>query len=230
MFSYLQNNVNKEILMDAAEMDNPEIPEAEWKEFYPWAKDEIPADMPKALGVAVKITMFVDASHASNLVTRQSRTGVLLFVNRAPIIWYSKKQNSVQTSSFGSEFTALKQGVELLEGLRYKLRMMGVPIDGYCYTYVDNKSVVANASRPESTLKKKNNSVAYNYVRSMSAADVLRIAWEGTKTNVSDILTKVHTGPERERLANLVMFVPKCLAAVKREIKALCSRYDLRPE
>ena len=63
--------------MDAVEMDNPEIPEAEWKEFYPPARDEIPPDMPKALGVAVKITMLVDAS---NLVTRQSRNGVWLYV------------------------------------------------------------------------------------------------------------------------------------------------------
>ena len=66
------------------------------------------------------------ASHATNLVTRQSRTGVLIYVNKAPIIWYSKKQNSIETSSFGSEFMALKAGVELLEGLVYKLQMMGV--------------------------------------------------------------------------------------------------------
>jgi len=87
-----------------------------------------PPDMPKALGLAVKINVFIDASHASNAVTPpQSRTGVLWYVNGALIIWHSKKQNSVETiSSFGSEFTALKQGVELLEGLRsYKLQMMG---------------------------------------------------------------------------------------------------------
>ena len=149
--------------------------------------------MPKALGFAVKITMLVDAS---NLVTCQSRTGVLLFVNYVAIIWYSKKQNSVQTSSFGSEFTALKQGVELLEGLRYKLRIMGVPIDGYCYTYVYNNSVVANASRSESTLQKKSNSVAYNYVRSKSAADILRITWEGMETDIADIWRKIDTGPQ----------------------------------
>jgi len=40
----------------------------------------------------------------------------------------------------------------------------------------------------------------------------------------------MHTGPERERLANLVMFVLKYLADAKREIKALYARYDLRPE
>jgi len=155
VFSYLQNNVNKEILMDAAEMDNPEILKAEWKEFYPWEKDEIPPDMPKPLGVPVKITIFVGASQASNVVTSQSRTGVLFYVNRVPIIWYLKKQNLVETSSFRSEFAALKQGFELLEGL---------PIDGYCYTCVDNKSFICNTSRPESMLMKKSNSIAYNYV------------------------------------------------------------------
>src|SRR5210317_308919 len=98
--------------------------------------------MPKALGEPVRLTMFVDASHASNVVTRQSRTGVFIYVNSALVMWYSKKQNSIETSSFGSEFMALKTGVEMLEGLRFKLQMMGVPIEGYCHTFVDNNSVV----------------------------------------------------------------------------------------
>ena len=57
-----------------------------------------------------------------------AHTGVILYINRAPIIWYSKRQNTVESSTFGSEFIAMKIAVELIEGLRYKLRMMGVPI------------------------------------------------------------------------------------------------------
>ena len=163
-------------------------------------------DMPEPRGKAVQITMFVDASHAANLITRQSRTGVLIFVNRAPIIWYSKKQNSIETSSFGSEFMALKTGVEMLEALRYKLRMMGVPLDGYAHVKVDNMSVVKNSSVPESTLKKKSNSIAYHYVRSKCAADIIRVAYENTKTNLSDMLTKAQSGPVRKELASKVMF------------------------
>lgn len=231
LFAYLQTNANKEIAMDSKYQDHlPHLEKAEWAEFYPWAKDELPPDMPKALGRAVKFLMFVDASHASNLVTRQSRTGVIIYVNRAPILWYSKKQNSVETSSFGSEFAALKTGVELFEGLRYKLQMMGVPIDGYCHTCVDNNSVVMNTSRPESTLKKKSNSVAYHYVRSKCAADLIRITWEGTKTNVADMLTKIHSGPERKRIADMVMYECKLLSELKAEIKAMCVRFFLRPE
>ena len=58
----------------------------DWEEFYPFAKKNDPPDMPEPLGLGVELTMFVDASHATNLVTCQSRTGVLIYVNKAPII------------------------------------------------------------------------------------------------------------------------------------------------
>jgi len=193
--------------MDKAENTHlPELQKEDFAGFYPFAKDDLPPDMPEALGEAVELVMFVDASHAANLVTRQSRTGVLIYFNKAPIIWYSKKQNSIETSSFGLEFAALKTGVELLEGLRYKLRMMGVPLKGYCKCNVDNMSVVKNASVPESTLKKKSNSIAYHYVRSRCAADVLWVQWVPTGENLADILTKIQPGTVHDELAMCIMY------------------------
>ena len=227
IFSYLQANMDWELAMDSRQKSWTEIPQQNWKEFYPWATDELPSDMPTPLGIAVQLLMFVDASHASNVVTRQSRTGVIIFVNSAPVIWYSKKQNSIETSSFGSEFMALKTGVELLEGLRYKLRMMGVPLEGYCYTFVDNQSVVVNSSSPESTLKKKSNSVAYNYCRAKSAADIHRTDWVGTKFNCSDMLTKVHAGTKRDELRRMVMYPGEGIEKEKREIDAMNLHYKV---
>jgi len=119
-------------------------------------------------------SLFDHLSHATKLVSRQSRTGVLIYVNKAPIVWYSKKQNSIEASSVRSEFMTLKTGVKLLEGLVYKLQMMGVPVEGYCHTCVDNMSVVNNTSIPESVLKKKSTSIAYHYVRSKCAENILR--------------------------------------------------------
>jgi len=95
---------------------------------------------------------------------------------------------------------ALKTGVELLEGLIYKFQMMGVPIEGYCHTCVDNMSVVYNTSLPESVSKKKSNSIAYHYVRS------LRITYENTKTNLADILTKVQLGATKKAFRDKIMF------------------------
>ena len=81
-------------------------------------------------------TCFVDADHAGCRVTRRSQTGVLLYLQKAPIIWYSKRQNTVESSTFGSEFVAMKTAIEMIEAFRYKLRMMGIPLDGETNVFV----------------------------------------------------------------------------------------------
>ena len=54
---------------------------------------------------------FEDANHASEKFTRLSKIGTLIFWNRAPVTWLSKKQNSAETSKFGSKLKALKLAV-----------------------------------------------------------------------------------------------------------------------
>ena len=90
----------------------------------------------------------MDADHAGNQITRQSHTGVLLFVCRAPIIWYSKLQNTVETSTCGSEYIAVNTATEMIQALQYKLCMMGIPIDGPTNMFCDNKAVVRNSTMP----------------------------------------------------------------------------------
>ena len=101
----------------------------DWSEFYPDAKEAIPLNAPEALGKEVDIHCFVDANHGGCRVTRRSHTVVLIFINRAPIIWYSKRQNTVESSTHGSEFCAMRIALELVEGLRYKLGMFGSSIE-----------------------------------------------------------------------------------------------------
>ena len=87
-------------------------------------------------------TVYVDASHAANKVTRRSHIGYILFVNKEPLSYYSKRQNTVESSSFSSEFIAMRAYVEAIHSLRYKLRMYGVPIDGSTKGLCNNESVV----------------------------------------------------------------------------------------
>ena len=127
-------------------------------------KDEVLSNMPDLRGLGFVMRAKVDADHASDTITRCSRTGFLVYLNRAPISWWSKKQNSVESSSFGSEFIAMKQCCEYVRGLRYKLRMMGIPCEDPTFIYGDNQSVLANTTIPDSTLKKKSQSIAYHFV------------------------------------------------------------------
>ena len=94
---------------------------------------------------------------------------VFIFLNTALINWLSKNQATIEKSLFGAEFVAMKTGVEAFRGIIYKLRMMGVPLTGTMYVYGDNMSVIYNTSRPESTLKKKSNSICYHALRTAVA-------------------------------------------------------------
>ena len=206
IYAYLRQHDRSRVVFDSDTVDHGEYVRPDWTDFYPDAREAVPTDAPEPRGKAVQSTCFVDADHASDRVSRRSRSGVLIYLNRSPIVWYSKRQNSVETSTFGSEFVALKAATELVVGLRYKLRMMGVPIDGATNVQVDNQSVVYNTTLPESTLKKKSNAIAYHYVRENVAADTIRIRFCRSEDNLADMLTKIQPGTTRRSLAGRVLF------------------------
>ncbi len=82
----------------------------------------------------------------------------------------------------------------MLRGLRYKVRMMGVVIDGATHIYGDNMLVIMNTSKTESTLNKKSNTVCYHTVReSVAMGETLTSHIPGTE-NPADLITKVLSG------------------------------------
>jgi len=99
----------------------------------------------------VQINCFTDADQAGNRITRQSHTGIIIFINRAPVIWYSKVQNMIKSSTFGAEFVASCIAIKLIEALRYTLCIFGIPKEEATNVFVDNQSVVINATTPTST-------------------------------------------------------------------------------
>jgi len=84
--------------------------------MYSNSTDELPPEMPKPLGKEVNINVFVDADHAGNKKTRRSHTGIIVYINMAPIIWYSKQQTTVKTSNFSFDLIALRIATEMIEG------------------------------------------------------------------------------------------------------------------
>jgi hypothetical protein len=164
---------------------------ADWKEFYGEVQEELPPRMPKPRGQRVTISAFVDANPARNKVTRHLDTGIIIYVQNAPILLYSKRQNTVEAATFGSEMVALWICKELIVAIHYKLRMFGVEIDGPANEFCDNCGVVKNVSILESTLMKKHNAINYHAMREAVVAGILRVGKEDGKTNLADLLMKV---------------------------------------
>jgi hypothetical protein len=189
--------------------ENPNCKIKAMREFYPDAEEAIPANCPEARGKSVQINTFVDADHAGNTVTRRSQTGILIYLNMAPIFWFSKKQNTIETSTYSSEFVALKIATEKIISLRYKLRMFGIPIEGPANVFCDNEAVYKNASIAASTLKKKHNSIAYHKVRECVASGILIIFKEDSGSNLADILTKALGKLQRVYLRSRIMYTDR---------------------
>jgi hypothetical protein len=209
MFAYLKGHVNSTIVFDdlTPDIDHSRFEQnRDWKDFYDGAEDELPPRMPVPRGNGVDTTCFHDSSHANNVVTRRSQTGFIIFVNNAPIVWYSKRQNTVESSTFGSEFVAARAALEAVEALRYKLRMFGIPLNGPTTMFCDNNSVCNNCRTPTSTLNKKHNSICYHRVREAVAADKIRMAKEPTESNLADLFTKILGGHQRRFLLRSITY------------------------
>ena len=209
MFAFLKVKHNGVMVFDPTvpAIDESQFAREDWSATaYGECREEIPPNAPSPRGIGFTMRAFVDSDHAGDVATRRSRTGFFIFLNSAPIYWFTKKQTSIETSSFGSEFIAMKQCCEYIRGLRYKLRMMGISVELPTFIFGDNQSVLANTSKPHSTLKKKSSSIAFHFVREGCAKDEWRTTYLNTHFNPSDILTKSLPGGEkRDRFTSYIL-------------------------
>jgi hypothetical protein len=209
IFHFLWKNPKKRLVMDPKQ---PEVDEsvfnntAQWEEFYGSLREEDPPNMPTPLGRAVSMTAFVDADHGSNVITRRSQTGYFLFVMNALMASFSKKQNTVEASTYGSELVALRIVRDRIVEMRIKCKSIGLPLVGATEVYCDNQGVVMNTSIPGSTLSKKHNSINYHIIRESAAAKILRVGKEDTETNLSDCLTKLQPYSRKQYLTRSILW------------------------
>ena len=214
VFACLKKHHNSEMVFDPSDpvINESEFARRDWttSEFGLEGSEEILEHVPEARGFGFTVRAFVDADHGGDSITRRSRAGFVVCLNSAPIHWMSKKQTSVETSSFGSEFIAMKQCAKCLRGLCCWLRMMGIPCTGPAHVCGDNQSVLANAAIPDSTLKKKSHSLACHFVREGVARDEWCTAHVNTHLNPADLLAKPL--PSKEKRSSFIGVVPHWLS------------------
>ena len=86
--------------------------------------------MPPPRGRAVQYMYFLDANHADDHITMRSHTWIIIYGNRDPIVWNSRRKNTVKTSTFGLYLIDLKKDADLIKSMRYNLRVIDFPLYG----------------------------------------------------------------------------------------------------
>jgi hypothetical protein len=163
----------------------------DWKHtVYGNVTELIPDDIPTPLGKPVQLYHYVDANLYHDMITGRSVTAIMHFMNQTLIDWFTKKQATVETATYGSEFVAARTCVEQVIDLRLSLRYLGVPIRERSYMFGDNKSVVDSSTIPHSKLHKRHTALSFHRVREAIASGMVAFYHLSGDSNPADILSK----------------------------------------
>ena len=132
----------------------------------------------------------MDANLFHDALTGCSVTGILHIMNATPIDWYTKKQATVETATYGSEFVAARTCVKQIIDLRNTLRYLGVPVNERSYMFGDNESVVNSASILHAKLHKRHTALSFHRVREAVASKYVGFYFLPGTSNPADILSK----------------------------------------
>ena len=158
-------------------------------------EEKVPSDVPIPLGEPVITTTYVDANLMHCLTTGRSATGVLHLVNGTPIDWYSKRQATVQSATYGSEFVAARIATDQVIDLKQTLEYMGIPVER-AVMFGDNQSVVTSVTVPQSKLNKRHVALSYHRTREAIATKQLEFYHINGDINPADMLSKFAGYPQ----------------------------------
>ena len=193
IIGYLANLPHGSLRFRLHEPDYSKLPhnEYDWQRtVYAGAKKEKSHDISEPKGNHVTLTTYFDANLYHDQVTGRAVTACLHLANATPSHWYTKRQATVETATFGYEFVAARIATYQIIDLRYTLMYLGVPMRSKSYMFGDNKSVVGSSSIPTSTLLRKSTVASHHRVREAIAAGYLQFNWRDGKSNPADSLSK----------------------------------------
>jgi hypothetical protein len=153
------------VLTNEPDYSDYQDPEYNWSSsVYGNVKEIIPTDITEPKGKYVTLSHYFDANLYHDMVTGRSVTANLHFLNQTPMDWYSKKQATVETATFGSEFITARTTINQIVNLRMTLCYLGVPIREKSYVFGDNKTVINALLTPHAKLHKRHNALSFHRV------------------------------------------------------------------
>jgi hypothetical protein len=105
--------------------------------------------------------------------------------------WYRKRQATVVTATFGSDFTAARIAVDQILDLKTLLRNLGAPVHTKSFMFGDNQAVVTSSTKTHSSLNKRYNALSYHRVSSKGLGGIIGLMEGRTQlmflANIGDI-------------------------------------------
>ena len=169
----------------------PDIPERDWK-YTPYSirSEDLPLDAPKPKGKPITLTHYFDANLMHDVLLGKDFTGTIHFWNKTPMDWFSKKQSTSETATYGSKFlsciTCFEQAVHHQNYIRY----LGALVHPISYAWGDNELMINSATNPDARIHKRHNILLFHFVRNIIAARYINLQHLKSKFNLSEVVSK----------------------------------------
>jgi len=193
IYGYLAKMKHGIICIHVLEPDYSALPDQDFDwihTVYGKLSEILPSDALEPLGEHVTLTHYVDVNLMSDITTGKSVADILHLLNQIPVDWYSKKQPTVETATYGSEFVAARTCVEQVINLCLTLHYLGVPIRQKSYMFGDNESVVDSSTIPHAKLYKRHTILSFHHVHEAIASGMIAFYYLPGQISPADILSK----------------------------------------
>ena len=159
----------------------------------------------------IHISAYSDADWASDINTRRSVTGYVVFLGFNPVSWQSKKQSSVSRSSTEAEYKALANCAADVCWIRSLMKdlhqFLPAPPDLHC----DSISALSLSTNPIFHSRIKHLDIDYHFVRERVQKKDIVVHYISIDNQVADVLTKgLHSPVFVKHCSNLSLGVPGC--------------------
>ena len=160
------------------------------KSVYGDMSEVVPTNASEPLSKYVTLTHNIDANLYHDMLTGCSITGILHFLKKMPIDWYSKKQATVKTVIYGSKYIAARVCIDHIVDLRLTLCYLGIPIWEKSYMFGNNKTIIDSSTTPHAKLHKRHNALSIHHVREAVASKFIGFIHLPGEFNPANILSK----------------------------------------
>lgn len=141
-------------------------------------------------GTDLKLSGFVDADWAGCFDTRRSTTGYAFQINNTTVVWSSRRQPTVASSTVEAEYVAVSEATREALWLRCLLREIGFTQSGPTEINCDNKGAIRLALNPGTHQRTKHIDIRHHFIRELIDEKVISLQYIATKRQLADILTK----------------------------------------
>ncbi len=176
-----------------------------------------------AVNLRYRLLAYGDASFAVG-ETKQSITGLIIYLNGVPLLWGSLKQTVVVDSSSSAEFVAASVTCKQLLHAENMLSFLGFSSPKPYLLYTDSMACYHIASNPNRLGNVRHLQIRYHLVRCYVSLGDVQMCFCITEEMVADLLKKVVVGAQDHRLSfRFYSLIPESTCEVS---ACICIRVD----